>query len=70
MVINVVLKNSLDLLTLGFELELYAIHELSMIFSYMKYLYMLSVMNRKSMILGMSGDEIVKRGLVTLEDLS
>ncbi len=70
MVINVVLKNSLDLLTLGFELELYAIHELSMIFSYMKYLYMLSVMNRKSMILGMSGDEIVKRGLVSLEDLS
>lgn len=70
MVINVVLKNSLDLLTLGFELDLYAIHELSMIFSYMKYLYMLSVMNRKSMILGMSGDEIVKRGLVSLEDLS
>jgi hypothetical protein len=27
-------------------------------------------MNRKSMILGMCGDEIVKRGLVNLEDLS
>jgi hypothetical protein len=31
---------------------------------------MLSVMNRKSMILGMSGDEIVKRGIVNLEDLA
>lgn len=31
---------------------------------------MLTVMNRKSMILGMSGDEIVKRGQVNLEDLS
>jgi hypothetical protein len=60
----------LELLNLGFELDLYAIHELSMIFSYLKYYYMLLVMNRKSMILGMAGDEIVKKGLVSLEDLS
>jgi hypothetical protein len=70
MVINVVLQNSLELLNLGFELDLYAIHELSMVFSYLKYYYMLQVMNRKSMLLGMSGDEIVKRGLISLEDLS
>lgn len=60
----------MELLNLGFELELYSVHELSMIFSYLKYLYSLLVMNRKSMILGMSGDELVKRGQVALEDLS
>jgi len=30
---------------------------------------MLIILNRKSMVLGMAGDEIVKKGLITLEDL-
>lgn len=70
MVINLVIQNSIELLTRGFELELYAIHELPMIFSYLKYLYMLMVLNRKSMVLGMCGEEITKKGLVNLEDLN
>ena len=69
MVINTVLTNSLDLLNLGFELELYGLHELQYVFSYLKYLYMLIILNRKSMVLGMAGDEIVKKGLIILEDL-
>ena len=69
LVINAVLANSLDFLNLGFELELYALHELQYVFSYLKYLYMLIILNRKSMVLGMAGDEIVKKGLIVLEDL-
>jgi hypothetical protein len=30
---------------------------------------MLIILNRKSMVLGMAGDEIVKKGLILLEDL-
>ena len=69
MVINVILTNSLELLNKGFELELYALHELAMIFSYLKYLYMLLILNRKSMVLGMAGEEITKYGLLNLDDL-
>ena len=70
MVINVALQNSLELINKGFELDLYALHEQNMIFSYLKYLYMLMVLNRKSMILGMCDEETIKRGLVNLEDLN
>ena len=64
MVINIMLNNSLEFLNLGFELDLYGIHELQYVFSYLKYIYMLLILNRKSMVLGMAGDEIVKKGLI------
>ena len=70
MVINLVLTSSLELLNRGFELDLYALHEQSMVFSYLKYLYTLLILNRKSMVLGMSGEEIVKKGLLNLDDLN
>ena len=70
MVINLVLNNSLELLNRGFELDLYGLHEYNMIFSYQRYLYQLLVLNRKSMILSMCGDEILKRGQINLDDLS
>ena len=65
MVINLSLTNSLELLTKGFDLDLYSVTELPMIFSYLKYLYTLLVLNRKSMILGMAGNDIPN-----LEDMS
>ncbi len=64
MVINIMLNNALEFLNLGFELDLYGIHELQYVFSYLKYIYMLLILNRKSMVLGMAGDEIVKKGLI------
>ena len=70
MVINLVLNNSLELLNRGFELDLYGLHEYNMIFSYQRYLYQLLVLNRKSMILSMCGDEILKRGQINLDDLT
>jgi hypothetical protein len=65
MVINLSLTNSLELLTKGFDLDLYSVTELPMIFSYLKYLYTLLVLNRKSMVLGMAGNDIPN-----LEDMS
>lgn len=47
LVINMTLSNSLELLNRGFELELYALHEYHMIFSYLKHLYQMLMMNRK-----------------------
>ena len=40
------------------------------IFSYLKYTYMMLILNRKSMVLGMAGDDIVKMQLIQLDDLS
>jgi hypothetical protein len=70
LVINLVLTCSLELLNKGFELDLYALHEQTMVFSYLKYLYTLLVLNRKSMVLGMAGDEIIKKALINLENLN
>lgn len=69
LVINLVLNASLELLNKGFELDLYGLHEHAMVYSQLKYLYQLLMMNRKSMILGMCGDAIQQKGYINLEDL-
>ncbi|TNV82654.1 hypothetical protein FGO68_gene7836 [Halteria grandinella] len=69
MAINLVLNSSLELFNRGFELDLYGMHEHAMVYSQLKYLYQLLVMNRKSMILGMCGDEAGSKGYINLEDL-
>lgn len=71
LVINLVLTTSLEFLNKGLlELELFALHELTMVFSQLKYIYTYLAMNRKAMVLGMCGDEITKFGLVNLDDLN
>lgn len=69
MVINVVLQNQMELLNRGFELELYGMHEHQMVYFQLRYVYSLLVMNRRSMILGMLGEEAHKKGYLNLDDL-
>lgn len=68
MVISLVAGNSVELLTRGFELELYGLHECAMVFSQLKYHYQILLMNRKSLILSLAGDDLAKR--INFEDLS
>jgi hypothetical protein len=70
MTIGMVISNSVELLNRGFELDLYGLHEFNMIFSYLRYLYQLFAMNRKTIILGMAGEEIAKRGMINFDDLN
>ena len=68
MVISLVVGNSVELLTRGFELDLYGLHECAMVFSQLKHHYQILLMNRKSLILSFAGEELAKR--INLEDLS
>jgi hypothetical protein len=68
MSINLLLHSSLELLNTGFELDLYAMHEHSMVFGQLKYHYQLLTMNRKSILIGI--EDASKAGYLNLEDLS
>jgi hypothetical protein len=68
MTINLILQVQLDYLHKGFELELYALHELPMVFNYLRYIYQMLVYNRRPMFLGLVED-LAKINLINWEDL-
>ncbi len=68
-VINLILTISLEFLNRGVELELFANHELYMVFNYIRYTYQMLLHNRRPLIIGMNED-FAKLGLIDLSDLS
>lgn len=58
----------MEFINKGFELELFALHELPMVFNYAKYVYQMLLYNRRPMIFNFCEDQI-KSGLINFEDL-
>lgn len=59
---------ALEFVNKGMELELFANHELYMVFNYTRMIYQMLIFNRKPSITGMCED-LMKIGLVDLNDL-
>ena len=69
MVINMVVTSSLEYLNRGLQLELFATHELHMVFSYIRQLYQMVIYNRKPIVVGMNED-LLRLNLIDLNELS
>lgn len=69
LVINLTMKTSLEFLNKGMELELFAPHELYMLFNYTRMVYQMLFYNRKPIIQSLNED-LAKLDLIDMSDLS